>query len=86
MYNIEKKKVGGDLFVYFSWGCVYGTIQVLFGYTQVWEEQKDAYTKGPDYPLNGPSAHGLFFSRWRFQAGKGRWVYRKGDFGPNRPA
>lgn len=32
-----------ELFGYFSWGCVYGTIEVTFGYTQVWEEGKDAY-------------------------------------------
>ena len=39
------EKIGGkerDLFGYFLGGFVYGTIQVLFGYTQVWEEGKDA--------------------------------------------
>ena len=43
MYNIEKKIGRVDLFGYFYWGCVYGTIEILFGYTQVWEEGKDAY-------------------------------------------
>ena len=28
---------------------------------------------------------GYFFSRWRLQAGKGLWVYRRRDFGPSRP-
>ena len=44
MYSIGKHiGWGGELFGYFSWGCVYGTIEVLFGYTQVWEEGTDAY-------------------------------------------
>lgn len=46
MYNIEKK-LGGRreicLVIFFGGGgFVYGTVQILFGYPQVWEEGKDA--------------------------------------------
>jgi len=40
VFNIAKKGIGGGRD--FSWGSVYGTMQVLFGYTQVWEEGIDA--------------------------------------------